>query len=97
MPLPTSGLEIPIVKLTVDHMQTVIMQALSPEVLAQQLDAACKKALCEINFEQIISDTVIRLADIAVNSDAVCEPLREYLDTGLQTALAKILPPVEEE
>ena len=85
------GTEIPIVKLTIDHMRHSILQALDPDLLSQQLEKSCRKALMEINFEKTIKFYVQALLDDVLQSDEICEPIREYLGEQLQKATEKIL------
>ena len=83
--------EIPIVKLTVDNMRHSILQALDPDLLSQQLEKACTKALMEINFEARIKCHISGLLEEVLESDEICEPIREYLGEQLQKATEKIL------
>ena len=85
------NMEIPIVKLTVDNMQHSILQALDPDLLSQQLEKACRKALVEIDFEAKIKFHIQELLDDVLQSDGICEPIREYLGAQLQKATEKIL------
>jgi len=87
----SNGLQIPIVKLTVDFMQTAILQALDPGVLADQLKDSTKKALVELDFNAVAKNLIIRLVDEAFESDAVKEPIREWLRNKMAVEIKELL------
>jgi len=89
--MPVSGLEIPIIKLTVDHMKTSIMQAINPEQLSQQLEAATKQALAEIDFKKMIQNEIIHIAQEMLQDGNLMEPIRENISESLDKAINNLL------
>lgn len=85
------GLNIPIIKLTVDYMQTAILQALDPTQLSQQLEEATKQALSEINFKKMIQNEIIRITEGLLEDGDLMEPIRENIAESLNKAINNLL------
>jgi len=91
MPLPTNGLEIPIIKLTVESMRTAIMHALDPELLSQQLEAATTKVLTEMNFEDKIRNTMYEILDEILQTGSCRETIEVYLSEHLDEVVERLM------
>ena len=89
------GLQIPIIKLTVDFMQTAILKALDPVQLSQQLEEATKKALAEIDFEKMIQSEIIRITENLLEDSDLMEPIRDNISESLDKAIKTLLPDKE--
>ena len=91
------GLHIPIVKLTVDYMQTAILQALDPIQLSQQLEVATKQALSEIDFKKMIQSEIIHIAQEMLRDGSLMEPIKENISESLDKAINNLLTDKEQK
>ena len=87
-----TGLEIPIVKLTVEHMENAILMALDQTKLSQQLEFAAKKALAEIDFGKMIQNKIYSLAEEVLQEDEMTEPIREWLSNQFTKSIDDVIP-----
>lgn len=92
-----NGLQIPIIKLTVDYMQTAILQALAPEQLSQQLEAAAKQALAEIDFKRMIQREIINITEMMIQDTDLMEPIKDRISESLDKAVNSLLKEAPDE
>ena len=83
--------EIPIVKLTVEHMQHSIVTALDQDLLQEQLRKATDNALRSINLEELIRRTVYRLTEEMLQDESRLDPIRERLSKSFDEAVSAML------
>lgn len=87
----TTGLDIPIIKLTVQWMEKAILHALDPEILSKQLHEATTKALAECDFENMAKIAIERIAEEVYCSDSITEPIRECFEEILSKKVGGLL------
>ena len=92
-----TGMDIPIIKLSVDHMRHAILMALDQDRLSAQLQEAAKRALLSIDFEKMVRTTVIDLAHEMLDDHSFMEPVHDWLEKNLMTGVESIIPPEEKE
>jgi len=86
-----SDLDIPIVKLTIDHMKTSILHALDPEILSRQLERSVNTALCKINFLAIVKETIESLIREVFSEGDLMQDIREVIYKTAKEAINKTL------
>jgi len=91
------GLQIPIVKLTVDFMQTAILHAIEPELLSQQLKKATDEALARIDFTAMIRNEITNLTVQMLKDSNLMLPIKEKIYGILEKSIEEMTNPEQEQ